>query len=327
MTNTTMERPIYRLVRMYAAVVLFAAFDALAQSYPVRPITIVVPYGPGSGIDIIAREIAQQLTASLGQSVIIENRAGASGKIGQDFAALAKPDGYTLLITSSSGIVTQITAPPRSNLQKDFDAVALTGTVPYVLGVPNDFPAKSLKELVEGARKRPGEYNYSSIGGGLPQFLGEMLKSTASVNIVAVPYKSTTDAQVDMLAGRVHVWFTTLASAVPVVKDGRVRILGVTGAQRNSLLPEVPTMAEAGYPDLDMDASFYILLPAGVPQAILNRLSADILHAQDSKAVKDRFAFQGIVSRTGSPVETRRALNNEFDKMNKIIKALSAKPS
>jgi tripartite-type tricarboxylate transporter receptor subunit TctC len=142
-----------------------------------------------------------------------------------------------------------------------------------------------------------------------------------------VPYKSTTDAQVDMLAGRVHVWFTTLASAVPVVKDGRVRILGVTGAQRNSLLPEVPTMAEAGYPDLDMDASFYILLPAGVPQPILNRLSADILHAQDSKAVKDRFAFQGIVSRTGSPVETRRALNNEFDKMNKIIKALSAKPS
>ena len=293
---------------------------AIAQDFPNRAITVVVPFGPGTGIDIIARQLAQHMSTTLGQSVIVDNRPGATGNIATDYVAKAKPDGYTIYITSTSIILNQIVGAPASSLQKDFEPVAISGTLPYALLVPTPLPARTLQELVALAKSKPGQLNYAGYVGGIPQFLGEMLNRAANVNVVMVPYKSTTDAQTDFLAERTQVLFTPVPSGLPLHSSKQGRILAVTGEKRATVLPDVPTMREAGYPDLTVEVGYFFLAPAGTPKPIVEKLSGAISKGLHDPKVWAALAAQGVEMKDGGPEQTRTYLADELRKWEAIVK-------
>lgn len=294
--------------------------DALAQNYPTKPITFVAPFGPGSGNDVIARIVAQKVSENWSQPVVVENRPGASGGIGMETTAKARPDGYTVVIASTSHIVNQFVSKTRYDMLKDFAPVSVTGSMPYVVAVTHASPARSMNELVAIAKSRPGKINYAAVPGGVPHFMGEMLKSARGIDIVMIPYKSTTDAEVDVISGRVEIWFTTMASALPLMKGNRVRILGVSGEKRAAVLPEVPTMAEAGLPTVDVTVGFFFLTAAATPKPIVDALNREIVKAIDTKDVRDRLAAAGVDPRSSSTEELDALLKSEVARWGKIIK-------
>jgi tripartite-type tricarboxylate transporter receptor subunit TctC len=296
-----------------------------AQDFPSKPITIVVPFGPGTTNDIIARQLAQDMTGTLGQSVIVENRAGATGNIAIDFVAKSRPDGYTLVIASMSNILNQVTGNASSDLMKDFAPVAFSGRTPYSLLVPNELPAKTVAELVDLARLQPGKLNYAGFVGGVPQFLGEMLNRAAKINTVMVPYKSTPDALVDLLANRIQLWFTPVASGIPVQSAGQARMLAVTGDTRARVLPDIPTFKEVGYPDLTVDVVYFLLAAKGTPQPVVDKLSNAIGKALANPKVNDALLAQGIEEKRGTPAEVGAYLAGEVRRWGDIVK-LSATP-
>ena len=294
--------------------------DALAQNYPTKPITFVAPFGPGSGNDVIARIVAQKVSENWSQPVVVENRPGASGGFGMETTAKARPDGYTVVIASTSHIVNQFVSKTRYDMLKDFAPVSVTGSMPYVVAVTHASPARSMNELVAIAKSRPGKINYAAVPGGVPHFMGEMLKSARGIDIVMIPYKSTTDAEVDVISGRVEIWFTTMASALPLMKGNRVRILGVSGEKRAAVLPEVPTMAEAGLPTVDVTVGFFFLTAAATPKPIVDALNREIVKAIDTKDVRDRLAAAGVDPRSSSTEELDALLKSEVARWGKIIK-------
>ena len=305
---------------LLCAMSLLATGQAAAQAFPSRPITIIVPYGPGSGNDVIARELAQKLTDLMGMSVVVENKAGATGNIATDYVAQAKPDGYTVLLTSTSGIINQITSNVRTDMPKDFDPVGFAGMLPYVLAVHPDFPANTVADLVALAKKEPGKLNFNGPVGSMSDFLGSVLMSTAGVDLVMVPYKSTSDAQVDVLARRIELWFTTAASALSLAKAGRVKVLAVTGDKRLQVLPEVPTVAEAGYPALTAEVAFFVLAPAGTPKDVLAKFNEAVGAALRTKSVEERLATQGVQMKIGTSEEVRTYIRAELEKWRRVIK-------
>lgn len=296
-----------------------------AQDFPSKPITIVVPFGPGTTNDIIARQLAQDMTGTLGQSVIVENRAGATGNIAIDLVAKSRPDGYMLVIASMSNILNQVTGNASSDLMKDFAPVAFSGRTPYSLLVPNELPAKTVAELVDLARQQPGKLNYAGFVGGVPQFLGEMLNRAAKINTVMVPYKSTTDALVDLLANRIQLWFTPVASGIPVQSARQARMLAVTGDTRARVLPDIPTFKEMGYPDLTVDVVYFLLAAKGTPQPVVDKLSNAIGKALANPKVNDALLAQGIEEKRGTPAEVGAYLAGEVRRWGDIVK-LSATP-
>ena len=296
------------------------AGNAHAQNYPAKPITFIAPFGPGSGNDVIARIVAQKVSENWSQPVVVENRPGASGGIGMETTAKARPDGYTVVIASTSHIVNQFVSKTRYDVLKDFAPVSVTGSMPYVVAVTHASPAKSMNDLVAIAKSRPGKINYAAVPGGVPHFMGEMLKSARGLDIVMIPYKSTTDAEVDVISGRVEIWFTTMASALPLMKGNRVRILGVSGEKRAAVLPEVPTMAEAGLPTVDVTVGFFFLTAAATPKPIVEALNREIVKAIDTKDVRDRLAAAGVDPRSSSTEELDALLKNEVARWAKIIK-------
>jgi tripartite-type tricarboxylate transporter receptor subunit TctC len=297
-----------------------------AQDFPTKPITIVVPFGPGTVNDIIARQLGQDMTGTLGQSVIVENRAGATGNIASEFVAKSRPDGYTLLIASTSLLLNQITGNATLDLTKDFTPVAFTGATVYSLFVPNELPVKTVAELVELARRQPGKLNYAGYVGGVPQFLGEMLNRAAKINTVMVPYKSTTDAQVDLLANRIQIWFTPVGSGVAVHNAKQARMIAVTGDTRARVLPDIPTFKEAGYADLTVDIAYFLLAPKGTPQPVVDKLAGAVNKALQNPKVKDALLAQGVEEKQGTPAEVSAYLGNEVRRWTEIVK-LSAPAS
>ncbi len=309
------------IVASALASVATAAVPAVAQDLqPGKPIVIVAPFGPGTTNDIIARLLAQDMTATLGQSVIVENRPGATGNIGAEYTAKARPDGHTVVIASLSNIINQATGNNTVNLLNDLTPVSFTGGVYYSMFVPNELPAKSVAELVELARKQPGKINFSGFAGGVPQFLGEMLNRAAKIDMVMVPYKSTTDALNDLLTNRIQVWFTPVASGVPVYNAKQARLLAVTGERRAAALPDIPTFKELGYPDIVADVSFYMMAPKGTPQPIVDRLYRAADKAMDSPKVKESFRVQGIEDRRGGPADLSAYLASELRRWGGIVK-------
>ncbi len=303
------------------ASVATAAGPAAAQDFqPGKPITIVAPFGPGTTNDIIARLLAQDMTATLGQSVIVENRPGATGNIGADYVAKSRPDGHTVVIASLSNILNQATGNTTANLLTDFAPVSFTGGVLYSMFVPNELAAKNVAELVELARQQPGKINFSGFVGGVPQFLGEMLNRAAKINTVMVPYKSTTDALSDLLTNRIQIWFTPVASGVPVQNAKQARMLAVTGEKRASVLPDIPTFKEVGYPDIVADVSFYMMAPKGTPQPIVEKLYRATDKALESPRLKESFRVQGIEDRRGGPAELSAYLASELRRWGEIVK-------
>ena len=303
------------------ASVATAAVPALAQDLqPGKPIVIVAPFGPGTTNDIIARLLAQDMTATLGQSVIVENRPGATGNIGADYVAKSRPDGHTVVIASLSNILNQATGNTTANLLNDFAPVSFTGGVLYSMFVPNELPVKNVAELVELARRQPGKINFSGFVGGVPQFLGEMLNRAAKIEMVMVPYKSTTDALSDLLTNRIQVWFTPVASGVPVYNAKQARLLAVTGEKRAAVFPETPTFKELGYPDIVADVSFYMMAPKGTPQPVVEKLYRAVDKALDSPKLKESFKVQGIEDRRGGPAELSAYLAKELQRWTEIVK-------
>lgn len=303
------------------ASVAAATAPAQAQDFQQgKPITIVAPFGPGTTNDIIARLLAHDMTVTLGQSVIVENRPGATGNIGADYVAKSRPDGHTVVIASLSNIINQATGNTTANLLNDFTPVSFTGGVLYSMFVPNELPAKNVAELVELARREPGKINFSGFVGGVPQFLGEMLNRAAKINTVMVPYKSTTDALGDLLTNRIQIWFTPVASGVPVYNAKQARLLAVTGEKRAAVFPDTPTFKELGYPDIVADVSFYMMAPKGTPQPIVEKLYRAVDKALDSPKLKESFRVQGIEDRRGGPAELSAYLAGELRRWTEIVK-------
>ena len=297
-----------------------AAGDAHAQGYPNKPITLIVPYGPGSGNDVIARILANKMSDNWGNSVVVVNRAGATGAIGLEVTAAAPPDGYTIVIASTSQIINQHLSKVRYDFVRDFAPVTLSGTMPYLFAVPNSFPAKSLKELVAIAKSKPGQLNYTATIGSIAHFMGEMLKSASNIDLVMIPNKLAADAEADVISGRVEIWITTVAGVVPQMRAGTVRVLGVSGEKRSARLPDAPTMAEAGFPASDVTAGYFILAPAGTPKLIIAALNNEITKAFGAKDVRDRLAAAGVDPATSSPDELGALIKSEVARWGKIVK-------
>ncbi len=313
-----------RRAAVAAAMAGFAAVatpaPAGAQDFPSKPITIVVPFGPGTVNDIIARQLAQDMTGTLGQSVIVENRAGATGNIATDFVAKSRPDGYTLLIASTSLLLNQVTGNATTDLTKDLAPVAFSGGTFYSTFVPNELAVKNVAELVELARQQPGKLNYAGYVGGVPQFLGEMFNRAAKVNTVMVPYKSTTDAQVDLMANRIQIWFTPLGSGIPVQNAKQARMIAVTGEVRSRVLPDIPTFKESGYPDLTVGVAYFLLAAKGTPQPIVDKLAGAIDKALLNPKLRDSLLAQGVEEKRGTPAEVSAYLAAEVRRWSDVVK-------
>lgn len=298
-----------------------------AQDFPTKPITIVVPFGPGTTNDVIARQLAQDMMSTLGQSVIVDNRAGATGNIAADLVAKSKPDGYTLLLPSMSQILNQVTGNATTDITKDFAPIAFTGKGLYSMFVPNELPVKSVADLVELARQQPGKLNYAGYVGGVPQFLGEMLNRAAKINTVMVPYKSTPDALVDLLASRIQIWFTPVTSGMPVHSARQARMIAVTGETRASVLPDIPTFKEAGYPDLSVEIAYFLVAAKGTPKPIVDKLNSAIDKALQNPKIKETLGAQGVEEKRGGPAELSAYLANEVGRWGDIVKLSAHAPT
>jgi tripartite-type tricarboxylate transporter receptor subunit TctC len=293
---------------------------ARAQGYPIKPVTLVVPYGPGSGNDVIARIIAQKVSESWSQPMLVENRPGANSGIGAEFVAKASPDGYTALIASSSSIVNQYASrDARYDVVKDFAPVGLCGSLNNVLAVYDALPANSLRELVALAKSRPGRLNWAA-SSAATHLVGEIFKSAAGIDFTIVDYKLTTTGVMDVASGRVEMLWTTTASALPLVKSGKLRALGITGGKRAPVLPEVPAMGEAGFPALDVSVDFFILVPAATPKAVVAALNAEIVKALGTKDVRERLAAAGVEPRSSTPEELGEFIRTDVARWVKIIR-------
>lgn len=314
---------ISRLLAGFAAATF--AGSAAAQAFPARPISFIVPYGPGSGNDLIARVISQELGDKMGRTMVVENRPGATGAIGAELTAKAPPDGHTILIASTSHITNAYVNKVNYDLLRDFSPVIRPARLSYVLAVPNASPAKSLKELVALAKANPGSLSYGGVYASVSHFMGEVLKSAAQIDISLVTYKGTNDAAPDVIANRIGLWFTTTATGIPLGKSGKVRIIAVCSKDRLAVLPEVPTAVEAGFPALNLDINFYILATARSPNAAIAALNQHIAKALATQDVKEKLASQSVEAMVSTPEETAAILKSDIAEWGRIIKQSGVK--
>jgi len=300
----------------------------IAQPYPAKPIRLVVPFPPGGSTDIVARIVAQKLAERVGQQVIVENRGGAGGTVAAEAVAKAPPDGYTLMIASTS---THTVAPNVYKLGydpiKDFTPISLVAASPYVLVINPSIDAKSLQEFIAYVKARAGKLNYSSAGTGSTTHLAmEMLKHVAGLDIVHVPYNGNGPAGTAVIAGQVDALFGTLPSVLSYAKSGRVRALAMGTPKRSPSLPEVPTVAESGFPGFDASLWLAIMAPAGTPAAIVDRLHQEIVAAVGSPDATEALAKAGAEPVTSTPAELARLVREGVEKYAPIVKQAGLKP-
>ena len=301
---------------------------AAAQSFPSKPIRLIVPYPPGGGTDTAARPIAQKMTESLGQAVIVDNRPGASEIIGTEAVARAAPDGYTLLLTTNAFAINPSLQPKLPyDSARDFAPVSPLVTTPFMLVSSPRLQANSMAELVKLAKAQPGKLNFASLGTGTPHHLAmEWLKLLAGVDIVAVPYKGVGPGLTAVMAGEVELMFTGLTAGLVQVNAGKVRALAVTTAKRAPAAPEVPTIAEGGFPEYEALAWYGILAPAGTPAPVIARLNAEFAKALNAPDIRERFAKIGVDPAPGSPSDLLEMIRKETELWAKVIKAMGVKP-
>jgi len=312
---------ILRAVLLAGAVLSGAAVQADA-AYPARPLTFVVPYPAGGSADILARAIGQQLGERLGQPVVVDNRAGAGTAIGAKAVASAAPDGYTLLLgTVSSQAINPAMNKVGYDPVHDFAPVAPLASIPFVLVAHPSVPARNVQELVAMARAEPGRLSYASAGPGTSNHLaGELLASAAQVRLLHVPYKGSAPALNDVVAGHVPVMFDLQATALPYVQSGRLKALAVTGKARSALLPEVPTVAEGGWPDYEVSAWFGVFAPAGTPPAIVQRLNAALTAVVQTPEMQKRLHDLGAEPETGAVEAYARHVREEADRWTGVVR-------
>jgi tripartite-type tricarboxylate transporter receptor subunit TctC len=301
----------------------------IAQPYPNKPIRLMVPFPPGGSTDIVARIVAQKLGAQLGQSLVIENRGGAGGTLGTAVVAKAPADGYTLVVGTTS---THVVAPSvyqrlEYDPVKDFAPISLIAVTPYLLVVNPAVPAKTLKELVGLMKAQPGRLNYASAGVGSTTHLAmEMLKSVSSTYALHIPYNGNGPAGTAVIAGQVEILFGSLPAVLPHAKSGRVRALAVGTPKRSPSLPEVPTVAESGYPGFDASLWLAFMAPAGTPAPIVERLQKEIVAAVHSKEASELLDKNGAEPLTSTPAELAAMIKDGVAKYATVVKAAGVKP-
>jgi len=310
-----------------ASVSAQTASTGSGQAYPAKTVRIVIGFPPGAGSDIVTRLVTPGLTKALGQQFVVDNRAGATGNIAAELVARAPPDGYTLLtVTASLAINQSLYKKPPVNLTKDFDAVALLGTVPFVLVVHPSLPVRSAKAFVAFAKARPGQVSFASTGqDGSPHLTAEMLRMQAALDLLHVPYKGTPQATTDLISGQVTMMFANTLSVLPSVNAGRLRALAVTSVKRSSAAPDIPTMIEAGFAGFESGTWFSLAAPAGTPGAAIQRLNAEVNRVVQLQDVRDKFAVQGAEPLTGNVEQTAAYVRSEIDKWAKVVKASATK--
>jgi tripartite-type tricarboxylate transporter receptor subunit TctC len=304
------------------ALMLAGPRRALAQAWPSRPIKIVNGFPAGGPSDILARILAERLQESLGQTVFVENRPGATGSIGAQYVAGAAPDGYTLLVTPSS---THAVSPNTTKLpwdpQRDFSPIAMVGNVTTILVATPSLPVANLAELIAHARAHPGKLNYGTPGRGSNLHLGmEMLKQSAGIDLVHVPYKGITPAQTDLMSGQIQVMIDNVVSVLPHVRSGRIRALAIAAGRRSDVFPDLPTVAESGFPGFQVNAWAALLGPAGLPADVVSRLNAESLKAVARDDVRARFATLGVEPMPMSAAETGTFMRAERERWAKVIR-------
>ncbi|SOZ66097.1 conserved exported hypothetical protein [Cupriavidus taiwanensis] len=315
---------ISRIMRAAMAGVLAAtALSSAAQApYPTqKPITLVVPFAPGGGNDILARAIAPKMGQLLGQTIVIENKPGAGGNLGADYVAHAAPDGYTLVIASS-----QITMNPFLGMkvpfqvERDFEPVGRIASVPIMLVANPDQPFRTLQEFIQYTRANPGKLSYSSPGPGTPQHLaGEVFAKLNKTELLHVPYRGTGPSIADLMGGQVQISFATFASSIQFVRAGKLRALGIAGKKRSALMPDLPTFAEAGIAGYDAELWYSLLAPARTPRPVVDKVNAALVAALKSPDVAARLAKQGFEPQASTPDELKAYIGKEMSRWQRVI--------
>jgi tripartite-type tricarboxylate transporter receptor subunit TctC len=311
-----------------AALLLALSGAASAQQYPLKPIRIIVPLAPGGGNDTIARMIGQKIQGPLGQSVVIENRPGAGGLIGADLAAKSPPDGYTLLLGNAAqlSIIPNIQPKVPYSPTKDFAPVSLIASAPMLVVVHPSMPVRSIKQLVALAKSRPDQLNFASNGvGSTTQYATELFKMMTKTRLVHVPYKGLSLAMIDLVSGRVDLMFSSAVAMLPVVKQGKLRAIAMTGAKRSPAIPDIPTVAESGVPDYEAGSWYGILVPAGTARPVIERLNREIVAAVKSREVQERLVGEAVIPIGSSPEEFSAHIAKELARAGKVIKESGAK--
>jgi tripartite-type tricarboxylate transporter receptor subunit TctC len=310
-----------------AAALALAALPAWAQTYPSKPVRIISPFSAGGPADVYARYLGQRLEKALGQPFVIENRVGGGGIIGADAVAKSAADGYTLLVMSNTHTVNEsLVAKKPYKLMTDLAPVAPLNYSDLLLVVNPSVPAKNLKELLDLARANPGKLNYASSGNGTPYHMaGELFKAMAGVDIVHVPHKESSGARTAVMGGQVEMMFDAITVMAKLAEAGKVRAIASSGATRSAVMPDIPTVSEAGVPGYEATIWLGIMAPAGTPKQIVDRLNAEIAKIVSSPDVTADWAKQGAVPMTMTPGEFDQYLRNDIDKWAKVVKVSGAK--
>lgn len=328
MLATRATRATYRLATFLACAL--AAFTAIAQgTYPVKPIRYIAPFPSGGTSDVLSRLLAAKMTEGLGQTVIVENRPGASGNIGHEIAAKAPADGYTIIMSNNGiyAINPYLFKKLPYDPDKDFQPVSLVATATQVLVVHPSVPVNSVQELVALAKSKPGQINYGSGGRGIISHISaEMFKTVTGTDLTHVPYKGTGQAITDLVAGQLHVIFSDMVPAMPHIKSGRLRALAVTSAARSAVLPDLPTMAEAGAGGFTADTWWAVVVPRGTPPEIVNRLNAELGRVVKLPEVQERYMSLGVTTAHSTPERIHELAKIERPAIAKVLKTAGIEP-
>jgi len=317
-------------MKTFVACILLALglAPALAQNYPTKPIRVVIAQAPGSATDVISRVVGNRLSEALGQPIVVEARPGAGGAVGTEAAARSGPDGYTLFMANNSTHGSNPALYPKLpyDAVNDFAPISMVASVPYVLVVQPSLAVSSVQELIALAKSQPGRINYASAGNGSThQFCGELLKSTAGIDLVHIPYKGSPPGITAVLAGEVSLMFANLTDIGSQIRGGKVKALAVTTLKRAELLPDVPTMVEAGVPDFEITSWFGLLAPAGTPAPIIARLNAEMVKVLAREDVRSTLGAQGLNVASSSPEQFAAHIKSEIARFTRIARTAGIK--
>ena len=311
-----------------AALVTATLQGAHAQTYPVKPIRLIVPNAPGGGTDTVARAISDKLAPALGQPIIVDNRGGAGGRIAAELVARAPKDGYTLLLGSAATLITgpALDRDRKYDPIKDFASISLAGTTAYMLVAHPSVAAKSVRDLIALAKASPARIAFASTGQGGPAHLGtELFQAMAQVKLVHVPFKGGAPAMLSLLQGETQMMISNFLTALPPVRANRVRALGVTSLTRTSLAPDIPTIDESGLRGFELQQFYSLVAPSGTPEGIVQRLNREMVQRLPSDDIKQRFAHEGVEVATSSPAELAKVTAEQFAKWSRVIREAGIK--